>query len=126
MFTISIIETIYIATTIMAGFMFGLCLNELFSKIDNSFIKLKEERNLLESNVKSLEKEIEELKYMNKNDYEETISSKGIMSLNEINQVLVAENRKLHVRCDMLEEELNKMRDIKYINDKYSFRLFNN
>ena len=126
MFTISIIETIYIATTIMAGLMFSLCLNELFSKIDNSFIKLKEERNLLESNVKSLEKEIEELKYMNKNDYEETISFKGIMPSNEINGVLVAENRKLHVRCDMLEEELNKMRDIKYINDKYSFRLFNN
>jgi hypothetical protein len=93
----------------MVGIMFGLCLNELFSQIDNSFIKLKEERNLLESNVKSLEKEIQELKYINKNDYEETISSKGIVSSNEINRVLVAENRKLHVRCDMLEEEINKI-----------------
>ena len=110
----------------MAGLMFILCSNELLNQIDNSFIKLKEERNNLETKVKLLEKEIEELKYMNKNEYEETISSKGIMSSNEINQVLVAENRKLHVRCDMLEEEINKMRDIKYINDKYSFRLFNN
>jgi len=64
MLNISIIESFYIATTIMVGLMFILCSNELLNQIDSSFIKLKEERNNLETKVKSLEREIEEFKNM--------------------------------------------------------------
>lgn len=109
MFDISIPESIYIATTIMSAIMSISCLNEMFRQIDKSFIKLKEERKENIKKIQLLEKEIEEFKNVHT---EEVISSStGMPSSGEINKILVNENRKLHVRCDMLEEEIRKTRE---------------
>ena len=109
MFGITIIESIYIATTIMSTIMSLICLNEIISQIDKSFIKLKKEKKSLESKVQYLEKDIAE----STSSEEEDISfhSNGMPTSGEINRVLVNENKKLHVRCDMLEEELRKLRE---------------
>lgn len=112
MFDISILETIYIATTIMTAMMTIICLTEMFRQIDKSFIKLKEERNQNRSKIQALEKEIDEIKN-DKNIHTEEITtpSIGMPKSEEINKILVNENKKLHVRCDMLEEELRKTRE---------------
>lgn len=112
MFDISIIETIYIATTIMTAMMTVICLTEMFRQIDNSFIKLKEERIQNISKTQLLEKEIEELKNYKNVEIEEINSySTGMPTSREINIILINENRKLHVRCDILEEEMRKTRE---------------
>jgi len=114
MFDISILETIYIATTIMTAMMTVICLTEMFRQIDKSFIKLKEERAQNRSKIQALEKEIEIEKFKNdKNSHNEEITtpSTGMPKSGEINKILVNENKKLHVRCDMLEEELRKTRE---------------
>jgi hypothetical protein len=123
MFNISILDTIYIATTVMAAIMTVICLNEMFSQIDKSFMKLKEERKSLEIKVQTLEKELDELKVCDE-EVEPRFHSDGRPTSSEINSVLVSENRKLLVRCDMLEEELCKMREQNDINNRYSFRVF--
>jgi hypothetical protein len=46
MFGLTILEIIYIATTIMAGVMMIVYVEEAFNQIDNAFIKLKEESGL--------------------------------------------------------------------------------
>ena len=127
MFGLTILEIIYILTTIMVGVMLVICLDEVFNQMDKSFIKLKEERKALESKVQTLEKEVSELKSFAE-EAEPSFNVNGRPTSVEINKTLVGENRKLLVRCDMLEEELRKMReqnDVKNeIENKYSFRIF--
>jgi cell division protein FtsB len=115
MFGLTSLDIMYIATTIMAGVMMVIYVDEVFTQMDKSFIKLKEERNTLESNVQLLEKEVNKLKRC-----EEEVESSYTST--EINRVLASENRKLHVRCDMLEEELCKLREQNEVVNKYSFR----
>jgi hypothetical protein len=111
----------------MVGVMLVICLDEVFNQMDKSFIKLKEERKALESKVQTLEKEVSELKSFAE-EAEPSFNVNGRPTSVEINKTLVGENRKLLVRCDMLEEELRKMReqnDVKNeIENKYSFRIF--
>ena len=121
MFTINILETISIATTIMVCILFALCSIDMFTQLDNSFIKLKTERDQMATKIHSLEKEMEKLKNISNETNKETTPiaySNGIPTTGEINNILVSENRKLHVRCDMLEEELRKTRDQNVINKK--------
>jgi hypothetical protein len=124
MFGLTILEIMYIVTTIMAGVMVIIYVEEVFNQMDKSFIKLKEERKTLESQVQTLENQLEELKVCD----EPRFHSDGRPTAREINKTLVTENRKLIVRCDMLEEELRKLREQNAANNeienKYSFRLF--
>jgi len=124
MFGLTILEIMYIVTTIMSGIMLIVYVEEAFNQIDNAFIKLKEERKTLECKVQSLEKEFVESSSEEDTGY----NTDGKPKSGEINKTLISENRKLHVRCDMLEEELRKMRqqndEKNEINNKYSFRLF--
>ena len=124
MFGLTILEIMYIVTTIMSGIMLIVYVEEAFRQIENSFIKLKEERKTLECKVQTLEKELVESSI----EEDSGFNPDGKPKSGEINKTLVNENRKLHVRCDMLEEELRKMReqnDAKNeIENKYSFRLF--
>ena len=121
MFNISILETISIASTIMAAMMLSIFINEMFSQIDKSFIKLKEERKTLDHMVESLEKENEKLKCEKNNHIKKEVKtslySNDRITTEEINEILVNENRKLHVRCDMLEVELHKTRELN-VSDK--------
>jgi cell division protein FtsB len=123
MFGLTILDIMYIATTIMAGVMMVIYVEDASTQIDNSFIKLEEERNILKSNVQLLEKEVNDLKECQE-EVESNFHPDGRPNSGEINRVLVSENRKLHVRCDMLEEELRKLREQNEIKNKYSFRLF--
>jgi len=115
MFAINIIETIYIATTIMGCILFALCSIDMLSNIDNSFIKLKTERDQMAAKIHSLEKEMEELKNIsttsNETNTAASVSLNGRPTTHEINNILINENKKLHIRCDMLEEELCKTRE---------------
>jgi hypothetical protein len=98
----------------MTAMMTIICLTEMFRQIDKSFIKLKEERTQNIGKIQALEKEIEIEKFKNdKNIHNEEITtpSIGMPKSEEINKILVNENKKLHVRCDMLEEELRKTRE---------------
>jgi hemerythrin-like domain-containing protein len=116
MFAINILETISMATTVMVGILFVFCCNDMFNQLDKSFIKLKRERDQMEAKIYSLEKEMEQLKNIS-DASNETNTLVAVASLNgkptscEINNILINENRKLHVRCDMLEEELLKTRE---------------
>ena len=127
MFGLTILEIIYVLTTIMVGVMSIICLDEVFNQMDKSFIKLKEERKALESKVQTLEKEVSELKSFAE-EAEPSFHPNGRPTSVEINRTLVSENRKLLVRCDMLVEELRKMREQNEakneIENKYSFRIF--
>jgi hypothetical protein len=126
MFGLTILEIIYIATAIMAGVMMIVYVEEAFNQIDNAFIKFKEERKTLVSQVQTLEKQVDELKCCDE-EIETSFHSDGRPTSGEINKTLVTENRKLLVRCDMLEEELSKLRqqneEKNEIENKYSFRL---
>jgi hypothetical protein len=130
MFGLTILEIMYIVTTIMAGVMMIIYLEEVFNQMDKSFIKLKEERKTLESKVQSLEKELNKASLLSESTSEEEPSfhPNGRPTAREINKTLVNENKKLHVRCDMLAEELCKLREQNEgnneIENKYSFRLF--
>jgi len=93
MFGFTLLELIHMLTSVLAGGMTFLCLNECFENIDNGFIKLKKEK-------KALEAEIEELK-REKND-KDSISK--LIPGNDINTTLLKENLRLQVRCDMLTE----------------------
>ena len=116
MFFINTLETVTIATSVMAVLMTILCCSELFSQIDNALTKLKEERKLLKVQMQTLEKEVEKNKN-NKNNFDveeimqSIIEKKNNVSSEDINHELVDENRRLRVRCDMLEEELLKTRE---------------
>lgn len=103
MFGLSILEIMCCLTTIMAGVMGIIYIEEALNQIDTTFIKLKEVRKTLETQVQTLENQIDELK-----DCDETVESRfhsdGTPTSGEINKTLVTENKKLHVCCDMLEK----------------------
>ena len=133
MFGLNLLEIIYILTSIMSTAMLLIYFEEILNQIDKSFVKLKEERENLVSKVQTLEKQLDELKSCQQqicNEEEDTgLLPYGKSTSGGINEILKAENRKLNVRCDMLEEELRKMREQgqtkNEIENKYSFRIFN-
>jgi len=114
--TISIIEFTYLVSSVMAGLAMILICNETLRQINESFTKVKQERDLLKIQIQKLESDLEKLKDNCDSEDEDDIIPSSNVRL-EINQILVNENRKLHVRCDMLEEELSKTRE-QYVTNK--------
>ena len=107
----STIEMIYIVSSAVAASMIFICWSTLLNDLEKSFTNLKTERNSLQIKVVMLTANLEELESQKIPMVKENSTIYNSVNASEINNILVAENRKLHVRCDMLEEELNKTRE---------------
>ena len=93
MFGITLLEFIHVITSVLSAGMMILCINQCFENIENSCIKLKNEKKILEAQIEELKTE-KQLEY----PYPE------ILPGNDVNSVLLRENLRLQVRCDMLTE----------------------
>ena len=114
MFQITILEFITALSSVIAGIVVLLFINETFENLDKLFTKLKNDNKILEKTIQQLEKENKNLKSCNQpEEIEIEIPNKNRngISESEIKEILIKENRKLHIRCDMLEEEIKKMRE---------------
>jgi cell division protein FtsB len=112
MFQITILEFITALSSVIAGIVVLLFINETFENLDKLFTKLKNENKILEKTIEQLEKENKNLKSSNEPKEVEILNSnRNGISESEIKEILIKENRKLHIRCDMLEEEIKKMRE---------------
>lgn len=107
MFEITTIEIIYVATTVISAIMCVIILNQMVYNLDVTLM-----------NLKTLEKDIKELQSCTNNSSSNEDLYPYSDGREEINQILINENRKLHVRCDMLEEELRKTRELNGPNKK--------
>ena len=116
MFALSITEMLcMLSSAITAGMIFFLW-SSILTDLEKSFTNLKTERNTLKNQVDLLTANLEELESQKKSSRLENIKPEKnsiVYSVNasEINEILVQENKKLHVRCDMLEEVIKKIRD---------------
>jgi len=103
-----------LSSAITAGMLFFLW-SSILTDLEKSFTNLKTERNMLKNHVDLLTANLEEWKAKKKSSLENIKPEKNsrVYSVNtsEINEILVQENKKLHVRCDMLEEVIKKIRD---------------
>jgi len=119
-------QAIFMISSILVLIVSLRCSHEMFNLIDNSFTKLKqikaklEDKNLeLERKNHELEKEIEILRNY-KNENEANIyynnNKRTSPSVLEINNILVEENKKLLLRCDMLEAAVEKYRESLFVN----------
>ncbi len=112
MFQITILELITAFTTVVSAVFVLFFINETFENIDKSLTKLKNENKILEKTIEQLERENKNFKTSNQaEEIENSNSNRNGISDNEIKEILIKENRKLHIRCDMLEEEIKKMRE---------------
>ena len=91
MFGITMLEFIHILTSILSAGMAIVLANQCFENIDNSFIKLKKEKKVLEAEIEELKKE-----------KQTTDVFAEVISEDDINETLLRENLRLAVRCDML------------------------
>ena len=108
MFKMSMIEMVCIVSSALAASMLFVLWNSILSDLEKTFSKFEIERNSLKKQVTALTSNLEELESQKNNQLSKKSSIYSVNS-SEINDTLVAENRKLHVRCDMLEEEINKL-----------------
>jgi hypothetical protein len=90
MFGITLLEYIHVFTSVLSAGMMILCINQCFENMENNFIKLKNEK-------KALESQIEELKAKQDKD-----SVTELITGEDINNTLLRENLRLQFRCDML------------------------
>jgi len=97
-----------LSSAITAGMLFVLW-NSILSDLEKTFSKFEIERNSLKKQVTTLTANLEELESQKNNQLSKKSSGYSSVNASEINDILVAENRKLNVRCDMLEEEINKL-----------------
>lgn len=112
MFQITILEFITALSSVIAGIVVLLFINETFENLDKLFTKLKNDNKILEKTIQQLEKENKNLKSSNEpKEVEIPNKNRNGISESEIKEILIKENRKLHIRCDMLEEEIKKMRE---------------
>lgn len=111
MFEITTIEIVYVATTIIAAIMWIIILNQMVYNLDVTLINLK----TLDKDIKELQSSTNNSIVSNEDKYPYSDGRE------EINQILVNENRKLHVRCDMLEEELRKTRELNNNCNKHKY-----
>ena len=115
MFALTMTEMLcMLSSAITAGMLFFLW-SSILTDLEKSFTNLKTERNMLKNHLDLLTANLEELESQKKSSIENIKPEKNsrVYSLNasEINQILIQENKKLHVRCDMLEEVVKKIRD---------------
>jgi len=132
----NISQIIWIASSVLTLMVVIKCGEEMIMLIESSFIKLKKLKADLEGKNQELEKEICILRNSeNKYSEEESVkkllneiadlkvkettnySNSNYINITEINYILVKENKKLLVRCDMLETEIEKYHDILRINN---------
>jgi cell division protein FtsB len=106
MLSITSVEFLTILSSIIAGLVIIMFISESFENIETVITRLKTDK-------KYLEKRIEELEEENKILTNNTTHDKDLLSDANKTKILIKENRKLHVRCDMLEEELKKMSENK-------------
>ena len=95
-----------------------------YKELRQEYVKQKE--TTIDDPIKAtftiLEKDIAESTSSEEEDM--SFHSNGMPTSGEINRVLVNENKKLHVRCDMLEEELCKLREYNEKEKKNSLCIF--
>ena len=109
MFALTMTEMLcMLSSAITAGMLFVLW-NSILSDLEKTFSKFEIERNSLKKQVTTLTANLEELESQKNNQLSKKSSGYSSVNASEINDILVAENRKLNVRCDMLEEEINKL-----------------
>ena len=108
-----------------------MLINELFDRIDKKIEQVRTEKSKIESEINSLREENKHLKFIN-NSYKEKIDSLSYQlapSFDNADEELVKTNDKLNIRCDMLEQELQKTRSIgkqnKNIKKKFNRELRN-
>jgi len=99
MISISTLEYLVILTSVLSTISILFMINDMANLAAKNLIKLKQEN-------KKLEEEIKKTNNSDKNLQEIGISEESKM------EILIKENRRLHIRCDMLEEELAKLREI--------------
>jgi len=118
-------QAIFMISSILVLIVSLRCSHEMFNLIDNSFTKLKqikaklEDKNQeLERKNKELEKEVETLrnyKHLHEANFNKN-NKRTSPSVLEINSILVKENKKLLLRCDMLEAAVEKYRESLFVN----------
>ncbi len=109
MFKMSMLEMLCIVSSAIAAGMLFVLWNSILSDLEKTFSKFEIERNSLKKQVTTLTANLEELESQKNNQLSKKSIGYSSVNASEINDILVAENRKLHVRCDMLEEEINKL-----------------
>jgi len=106
MFQMTTVEIISSICALFTCVITMIMAQHIFTSIDNGFIKLKNEKKQFENKIQELERENDKLK------------NTGIKSIKlhhknltyEEIDIFINENRRLHIRCDMLEEELKRER----------------
>jgi len=107
-------------SSIGAAYMLIIMVNEVFGGIDETIQKLKEEKKALAREIGIAKKTIVNLK-RNVNQRELQVGTLSFeidrLSMSQPTEELVEENElliktceKLHIKCDMLKQEIKKMR----------------
>lgn len=116
MFGITIIEFISAITNIVSASMVILFLHRTFENIETDITNLEVTNKKLNDTIEEYKETIEKLEMENaviKNNEPEEIIERSYEKISDKKkvQILTKENRKLHVRCDMLVEEIHKIRE---------------
>jgi hypothetical protein len=98
------LEIITILTSIISGIVsITLFSNHVFENIESNMLSLKKGKAQLQEKIEELEKENQKNKKIN-------IAACKVsnIQIHDFNEILVNENRRLHAKCNMLEEEIRK------------------
>ncbi len=98
------LEIITILTSIISGIVsITLFSNHVFENIESNMLSLKKGKAQLQEKIEELEKENQKNKKIN-------IAACKVsnIQIHDFNEILVSENRRLHAKCNMLEEEIRK------------------
>jgi len=99
MISIIFIEYLFVATSVVSTISILFMINNMANIATNNFIKLKQEK-----------KSLEEIQKKNSSD-KKNLKEMSIFDDPKM-EILIKENHRLCVRCDILEEELTKLRVI--------------
>jgi len=111
MFGITIIEFISAITTIMCACMVILFLHRTFENIESDITNLEVTNKKLNATIEEYKATIENMLLKNSETDEIEGTSYGLIPDKTKLEILIKENKKLHVKCDMLVEELRKIRE---------------
>ena len=98
------LEIITILTSIISGIVsITLFSNHVFENIESNMLSLKKGKAQLQEKIEELEKENQKNKKIN-------IAACKVsnIQIHDFDEILVSENRRLHAKCNMLEEEIRK------------------
>lgn len=110
MFQMTTVEIISSICALFTCVITMIMAQHIFTSIDNGFIKIKNEKKQFENKIQELERENDKFKNtgLNFSNIEKKLHHKNLTE--EEIEIIISENRKLHIRCDMLEEELKRER----------------